>query len=196
MSFLNDLFGGSSRSETQRRYEGVGPNPEFLRFLDKTIGRPPSMAELWSILPQGHSLFGGYNKPAGGITVGKENVFAPPPGSGDSSSPVKFTMADITSAYQQDPEKLMDIQRLFKSSKIDPNGFTLDEFNRAIAGADWASGRSRGNFSRALADLSARGELYSGYQTNRFAPPPIPDASTMSGTIDPNANLMPPPPTY
>lgn len=171
MGLFDDIFGGSSREETERRFQGVSPNPEMLSFLDRTIGRPPSIAEMWSILPQSHSLFGGYNKPAGGITKGKENIFMPSPGT--SQGPAKFTMEDVTSAYRQDPEKLMDVQRLFKTGGLDPSGFTLDELSHAIGKADWASGRSKGNFTRLLSDLTARNRVFTDYQINRFAPPPL-----------------------
>ncbi len=170
MGLFDSLAGGSSQESSRRDFQGVAPNPEMLSWLDRTIGRPPSIQEWWSMLPQGHSLFGGYNRPAGGITVGRENLQQSP---GAAQGPAKFTMEDIGSSYNQDPEKLMDIQRLFRTGHLDPQGFTLDDLSHAIGKADWASGRSKGNFTRLLADLTARNRVFSDYQINRFAPPPL-----------------------
>jgi hypothetical protein len=77
----------------------------------------------------------------------------------------------------------MDVQRLFKTGKLDPQGFTLDQLSNAISDASWASGRSKGNFTRLLADLTARNRVFADYQVNRFAPPPLnpaPDNSMVS----------------
>ncbi len=136
MGLFDSLSGGSSQESSRREYQGVAPNPEMLSWLSRTIGAPPSIKEIWSLLPTSHSLFGGYNKPAGGITVGKENIFVPAPGATQGSQ-AKFTMEDIGTAYRQDPEKLMDIQRLMKTGGLDPQGFTLDDLSHAIGKADW-----------------------------------------------------------
>jgi len=109
----------------------------------------------------GGSGDGGTGGSAGGGTGGSGGT------GGGSGTPKLFTQADILPAWDNDPEKRMDIPRFFRQSGLDPNGFTLQDFQDAVGKAKsyGFSGRSLGNFGAAaslLQDIGTTGGQFGG----------------------------------
>ena len=86
---------------------------------------------------------------------------------GGTGTPKLFTQADILPAWDNGPEKRMDIPRFFRQSGLDPNGFTLQDFQNAVAKAKsfGFSGRSLGNLGAAASlrqDIGTTGGQFGG----------------------------------
>jgi hypothetical protein len=79
----------------------------------------------------------------------------PPTTPAPTTTAKQFTMSDILPAWNDDPEKRMDVPRLFRQADLDPNGFTFEEFQDAVRRAKnfGFTGRSTGNFGKALSLL-------------------------------------------
>jgi hypothetical protein len=105
----------------------------------------------------------------------------PTPAGGTDATPAPsgasgqlFNMSDVEAAWQSDPEKIMDLPRFFRQSGLDPAGFSLEDFQDAVANVSkyGFTGRSAGNFGRALSLLQNRttvgGELGGGKGTGVF----------------------------
>jgi hypothetical protein len=184
-------FTKSDSSSTGRQQTGVQFPKQFVLDLHKTIGGPITIADLFKLAPRPHSLFGygpkqgeqrggsfslGFGPPAPSARTLPEGVGGPPhttaPGTGTPplgglghtpppAAPRTFRLSDIESLYAPDPEKTMDLPRLFKQAKLDPTAFTYDQLAHAVGKAKkyGFSGRSRGNFARVLAGLQRDEEL-------------------------------------
>lgn len=171
---------GFSDSESTKRGGTQTQFPDqFINQYRQTLGGPLTTGDLFNLAPRGHSLFGfnagegqlreggGFNfgygapTPATAQALGTVGAGGPPPPSYStvdtpttSPGPV-HTLADITQAYANDPDKQMDLQRFFQQAGLDPNGFTTRQYMVELgrAGQYGFSGRSRGNLSDALAYL-------------------------------------------
>lgn len=171
-------FGTSESSGTQRSSTGWDSARfrQFLKDISSTIGGPFTVGDLFTLAPRTGGLFQetpmtmGQGRPGGGFNLGfgtppgYKQPGAPPPedgtpptDDGEPSTPQKFSMNDLLPAYNDDPEKRMDLPRLFRQAGIDPNGFTYEEFEKATAKAKkyGFSGRSSGNFGKALSLLQS-----------------------------------------
>lgn len=170
----------SSGSGTGRSGTGFDVNAfnQFLKAIHGTLGGPFSVGDLFTLAPRSQSLFTGQptgqERPGGGFNLGfgtPPSYAQPPAGAGDPATPPgggttppapgggtpakTFTMSDIAPAWNQDPEKRMDIPRFFRQSRLDPNGFSYEDFQQAVrnVGKYGFSGRSAGNFGNALSLL-------------------------------------------
>jgi len=144
------LFGGEPTSAVR---PGGGYNLGF--------GPPPGYSG-----PQAGPTPGPAPDPGAGPTDAAPSAPTPaPPTGGGTPAPAPaggqgqlFNMSDVAPAWQEDPEKQMDLPRFFRQSGLDPAGFTLEEFQDAVAHVSryGFTGRSAGNFSRALSLLQNR----------------------------------------
>jgi hypothetical protein len=161
---------------------------QFLKAIHETLGGPFTVGDLFQLAPRSQDLFtgeptgparpgGGFNlgfgtppsyggagAPTPGPTAAGPNAPAPPAPGGGGTTPAPapgnmFTQADIMGAWNDDPEKRMDVPRFFRQSGLDPDGFTLDEFEEAVGRVKkfGFTGRSAGNFGKALSLLQNRG---------------------------------------
>lgn len=157
---IGDLFQLAPRSQalfsgepTDAARPGGGFNLGF--------GRPPSFGGGPTGLDAGAPSGPGPtdvnpNPPAGGTTPPPATGGTPPP----SGAPARlFTEADVLPAWNDDPEKRMDLPRLLRQANLDPGGFSLEDFQNAVAraGKYGFSGRSQGNFGKALGLLQNLG---------------------------------------
>lgn len=175
-------FGTNESSGTNRTGTGFDTArfQEFLKAIHGTLGGPFTVGDLFEMAPRSQSLFGGSPtgpiRPGGGFNLGfgtppsyeppaaggpaapPTDGTAPPPTGGTPPAPDPgklFKQSDVEAAWNDDPEKRMDLPRLLRQSGVDPNGFTLEEFQDAVGKANkyGFSGRSTGNFGKALALL-------------------------------------------
>ena len=183
-------FNKSDSSSTGRQQSATQFPKQFLLDLHKTIGGPFTTNDLFRLMPKPSSLFGygpteavepsgkfnlgfgppppgglGSDMPAPGSTPLPDETPAPgsTPGLGQQppAAPRLYRMSDLEDQFASDPEKLMDLPRLFKQAGLDPEAFTYDEFEKATRKAKkyGFSGRSQGNFARALSGLQRDAEL-------------------------------------
>jgi hypothetical protein len=159
-------FNTSDSSNTSRQGSQTLFPRQFLLDYHNTFGGPFTVNDLFQMAPRGRSLFGNANqgsmRPGGGFNLG---FGAPTQPASGSAEPPRFSLNDLQDAYADDPEKKMDLDRLFKGSDVDPNSFTLDEFQDLSGKAKdkGFSGRSRGNFNEMLSILMQKGDLSSVY---------------------------------
>ncbi len=181
-------FGDSSSKSTQRSGTKAEFPKQFLQDYNNFLGGPFTIGDLFRLAPRSQSLFGGEPsgpyRPGGGFNlgfglppVGGPGESAAPPsgatgGSGNggggatgsdtgAKKPQVYGINDILPAWDDDPEKRMDIERFFRQSRLNPDGFTRDEFAAAVGkGKQFGfSGRSMGNFGKALASLRSDDQL-------------------------------------
>src|SRR5581483_63635 len=132
--------------------------------------------DLFRLAPRQTSLFGGepegpfrqgggfnlgFGLPPAGAGVGLGGGTEPPPGAPQQKKSQIYGINDILPAWDNDPEKVMDLNRFFRQSGLNPDGFTREEFAGALPNLKkWGfSGRSRGNFDKALALLRSDDQL-------------------------------------
>lgn len=83
----------------------------------------------------------------------------PPGTAANPNSPVNgsktYTLSDLTNSYFTDPDKVMDLPRLFRQAGLSGDGFTYDQIAQAVNNAKnyGFSGRSQKNFANMLANL-------------------------------------------
>jgi hypothetical protein len=178
-------FNKNDSSQTGRQGSNVAFPKQFLLDMNQALGGPFTTGDLFRLAPQPHSLFGygptkgqqpggsfalGFGPPTGSLSAGDATAgqttqpgvpttTTTTPGTGDTSTtatPGKtYTISDLQGAYFNDPDKVMDLPRLFRQAGLDPNSFTADEFQNAVGNAKkyGFSGRSQGLFSKALGSL-------------------------------------------
>lgn len=194
-------FGSSDSKSTGRQGSQIQFPKQFVLDQHAALGGPLTIADLFKLAPQSHSLFGygptqaqtpggpyslgfgapgatpppiaGPSAPGAPTPPGQPSLPAPttPAPSGSlGSSPVPsapagqgqtYSLNALTTAYFNDPEKVMDLPRLIRQSGLDPNGFTYDQLSGAIGKARsyGFSGRSQGNFAKVLAGLQQDNKL-------------------------------------
>ena len=181
-------FGMSDSSSTGRQGSETQFPKQFVNDLNKTLGGPLTIFDLFKLSPTPRSLFGydrtqaqqptgsfslGFGPPSS-LTPGSASPTAPPGEAGPTlgasptpagpttpTGPRKYTLADLTNAYFKDPDKAMDLPRLFRQAGLQGDGFSYEDIAGAVSQAKkyGFSGRSQKNFLQMLADLQRTGQL-------------------------------------
>lgn len=101
------------------------------------------------------SQTGAYTGPA----VPGSGGYAPPPAQPAApAAPRRYKVADIMAAWDNDPQKRMDVNRLIKKGYL-KDDFTIEDLRVAVGKDKDLSGRSRGNFESAIALMQQRDDL-------------------------------------
>lgn len=186
------IAGGSDQSQkTVNRFEF--PNQLF-SGLEKTIGRPFSIQELFSMRPNGRAgrgVFGSPDpNPVGGLGFGQGGQGGQPlpqpglpggqpPASGglgfsgpNAAQPAeqKFTANDLIGVVERiAPDKAADVGRLMTKGGLDPTGFTISDLEAAWSKFGDSSGNSKAVAAALLGTLADAQNTAGQYQVNRFA---------------------------
>lgn len=179
-------YGTSSSKSTGRTGQEIRFPKQFLSDFHDYLGGPFTTSDLMRMMPRPQSMFGFAPQqqwgPQGQFNLGFGPPTAPPEGTGGSlgggtpgdlggggmqpgdttgqppETPAKtYGLNDLMNSYFKDPEKRMDLQRLYRQAGLDIKGATFEDLSDAVNNAKkyGFSGRSIGNFTQMLADLQS-----------------------------------------
>src|SRR5262245_7565046 len=156
------MSSGKSTQQSTTSQSGTHFPTSFVDDYTDYFGFGFTLPQLVGATPKTTSPFG-FGVGAGtGQPGGPQPAATPAPTTPEApaapTGPRTFRIADLSNAYDLDPEKFMDVQRLVKKGLLHDN-FTIEQFDAAVAGDPDLSGRSRGNLIRARMDLERRDAL-------------------------------------
>lgn len=188
-------FGKNDQEQSNKSVNRFEFPYQLLSGLDRTVGRPFSMQELFSMRPVGRGLSGrgvfGGSAPTGGQGQGLgfgQTSLSPnstlPQGTGSSQGPglgfptpqpenptaneAKFTANDLIGVVERiAPDKAGDVGRLMTKGGLDPTGFTISDLEKAWSKFGDSTGNTKAVMAALLGTLSDAQNIQTSYQTPR-----------------------------